>query len=142
MTEGPRNLRYADADGEKYRKLTQDSLSPFHGTDFKDVFVYAVAYGYQNGLRNTEIERPQPNIPLSAMRDEDLWLLKAVAIAEVGSLDILRNPKEAYKLTEEYANGAIGTLYLEVFGGKPGEPYKRMMRDVLEEFERLDLEET
>lgn len=134
--EGPRNLRYADADGEKYRTLTQDTLSPFHGADFKDVFVYAAAYGYRNGLRK-EIEKPQPNIPLSAIRPEDLWLLRAIAIADAGSLDILREPKQAYTIVEEYANGALESIYLEVFGGRPGEPYKRMVQDVLEEFEQF-----
>ena len=42
-----------------------------------------------------------------------------------------------YNISEEYANGALETIYLEVFGGKPGEPYRRMMQDVLEEFARM-----
>jgi dnd system-associated protein 4 len=137
ITEAPRDLRYSVADGEKYRKLTQDELSPFQGALFKDVFIYAAAYGFRNGLRN-ELERPQPNIPLSPFTDEDIWLIKGIAIAETGSLEILSNEREIYRIAEEYANGALESIYLEVFGGKPGEPYKRMAQDIWEEFQHLE----
>ncbi len=136
-----RNLRYSDADGEKYRQLTQDKLSPFYGSNFKDIFVYAATYGYRHGL-SKELERPKPNIPISAFSEEDIWLLKSIAIADEGSLEILKDEKEQYRIAERYANGAFETIYLEVLGGKPGEPYKRMMQDVHDEFERLELDES
>lgn len=72
ISEAPRNLRFSVADGDKYRRLTDDNeLSPFRRASFKDVFVYAAAYGYRNELRK-ELERPQPNIPFSALTEEDL----------------------------------------------------------------------
>ncbi|MBD3322373.1 MAG: hypothetical protein GF350_14830 [Chitinivibrionales bacterium] len=138
-SDTPRNLRYSAVDGEKYRSLTQDDLSPFHNAYFKDVFLYAACYGFRNGLREEKIEKPEPNIPLSAFSDEELWILKAIAITETGSLQVLSNEKEVYRVVEEYANGAIESIYLEVFGGKPGEPYKRMAQDVREEFQKLQL---
>ena len=137
-SEVPRNLRYSTIDGEKYRKLTKDELSPFYGAYFKDVFLYAACYGVRNGLPREEVEKPEPNIPLSAFSDEEIWILKAIAIAKSEeALQILGKEKEIYKILEEYANGAIGSVYLEVFGGKPGEPYKRMAQDVWEEFQKL-----
>lgn len=130
----PRNLRYSKADAEKYSKLTQDNLSPFHGATFKDVFLYAATYGFRNSFPQ-ELVKPQPNIPLSALNEDDIWILKAIAIAEHKSLDILGDPKETYHIAEKYANGALESIYLEVFG-KAGEPYKRMSVDMLDEFER------
>lgn len=134
MTEAPRDLRYSHDDGEKYRKLTQDNLSPFHGSYFKDVFLYAAAYGFRHGLRS-EVERPEPNLPLSAFADEEVWILRALAVAEENSLEVLADERKVFRIAEEYANGAIELIYLEVFGGKPGEPYKRMVQDVQEQFQ-------
>lgn len=140
-SEAPRDLRYAAADGDKYRSLIQDDLSPFDGAFFKDVFMYAACYAFRNGLPRKEVKRPEPNIPLSAFSDEEKWLLKAIAIADSGSLQILSREREIYAIAEEYANAAIESIFLEVFGGKPGEPYKRMAQDVWEEFQQLELGE-
>ena len=129
-------LRYSKADGEKYRSLIQDELSPFYGATFKDLFIYAATYGFRYGMRQKLI-RPQSNIPLSVFSKEELWLLKAIAITESKSLHILNNEKAMYQISEEYANGVLETINLEVFGGKPGEPYRRMMQDVLDEFARM-----
>lgn len=135
----PRNLRYSTVDGQKYRKLINDELSPFYNAYFKDVFLYAACYGFRNGLPPQKLEKPEPNIPLSAFSDEEIWILKAVAIAESKSLEIAGDEREAYRIVEEYASGAIKTIYLEVFGGKPGEPHKRMTHDVWEEFQKLEV---
>ena len=51
-----RHLRYSKADGEKYRALIQDDLSPFYGATYKDVFIYAAAYGFRYGTRQALIK--------------------------------------------------------------------------------------
>lgn len=130
----PRHLRYSKANGEKYRALLEDDLSPFYHTTYKDVFIYAAAYGFRNGLRQ-KLNKAQPNIPLSVLSEQEKWLLKAIALAESKSLQILNNEKEMYQIAEEYANGALEPIYLEVLGGKAGEPYKRMMQDLFEVFD-------
>ena len=129
-----KHLRYSKADGEKYRSLLEDDLSPFYRTTYKDIFLYAATYGFKYGGRQP-LFRPQSNIPLSALNDEEKWLLRAIALAETNALPILNNEKEMYTISEEYANGALDTIYLEVFGGKAGNPYKRMMQDAFDEFE-------
>lgn len=133
-----RELRYAQENRSKYRTLTEDDLSPFYGTTFKDIFLYAAAYGFRNGMRQTLV-KGQANIPISALSKEDIWLLKSIAIADSKSLDILNTEKEMYEIAEEYANGALKAIYLEIFGGKPEEPYRRMMDDVLSEFEMIGM---
>lgn len=133
-----RDLRYAHEHGHKYRSLTEDDLSPFYGTKFKDIFLYAAAYGFRNGMRQ-KVVKGQANIPVSALSKEEIWLLKSIAIADSKSLDILNTEKEMYEIAEEYANGALKAIYLEIFGGKPEEPYRRMMDDVLSEFEMIGM---
>jgi len=127
----PSNLRYSKNDASKYSDLTSDDLSPFQGMPYKDVLVYAAAYGYRNGLRKP-LEKPQPNIPFTALQDRDVWLLKAIAVAEVDSLDVLNDESQLYRIPEEYANGAIDELYREVLAGKPGDPLDRMTEEVLD----------
>lgn len=126
----PNNLRYSKRDATKYKELTSDDLSPFQGMPYKDVLVYAAAYGFRNGLREP-LEKPQPNIPFTALKDRDIWLLKAIAVAEEDSLSVLRSESDLYHVPEEYANGAIEELYREVLAGKPGDPLERMTEEVL-----------
>ena len=130
-SEPPNNLRYSEQDTTKYRELTSDALSPFQGMIYKDVLVYAATFGFRNGLREP-LEKPQPNIPFTALKDRDIWILKAIAVAEEDSLSVLRNESDLYRIPEEYANGAIGELYREVLAGKPGDPLERITQEVLE----------
>jgi hypothetical protein len=71
------------------------------------------------------------------LSDEDIWLLKAIAIAKAGSLGALSDERAVYTLAKEYANGAIEDVYLAVFGGIAGESYRRMAQDVVDEYDRL-----
>jgi dnd system-associated protein 4 len=134
----PNNLRYSKQDATKYKELTSDDLSPFQGMPYKDVLVYAAAYGFRNGLREP-LEKPQPNIPFTALKDRDIWLLKAIAVAEEDSLSVLRNESDLYRVPEEYANGAIEELYREVLAGKPGDPLERMSQEVLDMINEDDI---
>lgn len=136
-TKAPRDLRYSERHAEVYEKLRTDELSPFSGATYKDIFLYAMAYGYRHSFRE-ELQKPQPNIPLSAFSEEEKWVVKAIAVDEMGKLEVLSDKRKVYEIAEQYANGALDAIYTEVLGGKPGEPYKRMVQDVWDEFERLE----
>lgn len=135
MTNPPRDLSYSKRHAEIYEKLKNDSLSPFCGAIYKDIFLYAMAYGFRHNL-NASLERPQANIPLSAFSEEDKWLIKAIAIYKADSLEILSDEKQVYEIAEQYANGAIKSIYAEILGGKPGDPCKRMVQEILEEYKK------
>jgi len=135
MINMPRDLRYSTVDGDKYRKLREDELSPFKGATYAEIFTYAAAYGYRNGIAPIELDRPQPNIPISAFGEENLWLLLSIAIASAGSLSVL-GEERLFKISEEYANAAIGVIYRSAFGGEPGDPYIRLAREVYDDWER------
>jgi len=131
MNDIPRDLRYEKQDTDKYQKLTSDKLSPFYKGYYKDVFLYAATYGFKNDLKKGFV-KPSPNIPLSAFSEEELWIMRSFAIAESNSIKILEDESNIFELAELYANGAIEEIYLEVFGGKPGEPYKRILQKLME----------
>jgi len=124
--------------GEKHSKvedLVENKLSPFYRKTMKEVFMYAMGIGFKNGKR-VRLKKRKAVIPLSTFVDADRSLIKAIAIAEKKSVDVLfgENVKEIFEIAEEYANGGIDMLSYQVFGEEPGDPDKKMeqaLRDTL-----------
>jgi len=116
---------------EKFKKLIESSLSPFYKRTMKDVFMYALGIGFLNG-KKVKLKKKVGTIPLRTFNENDEALIKAIAITEKGSMDVLfgENVKEAFDIAEEYANGGIDTLYSLVFGDEPGDPDRKMEQEL------------
>lgn len=122
--------------GEKHKKvskLVQDKLSPFYKTTMKQVFMYALGIGLRNRKR-TPLKKRTGAIPYTTFNDADLSIIKAIAIAEKGNVDILfgENKRKIFQIAEEYANGGIDLLYYQVFGDEPGDPDRKMEQYLIE----------
>jgi len=126
--------------GERHKRvveLVENKLSPFYKKTMKEVFMYAMGIGFKNGKR-VPLKKRTGVIPLRTFSDAEISLIKAIAITEKKSVDVLfgENVKEAFEIAEEYANGGIDMLYYQVFGDEPGDPDKKMeqrLRDILSE---------
>lgn len=119
----------------KVLKLIGDSSSPFYQKTMKEVFMYALGIGFRNRKR-VPLKKGTGSIPRTTFSDQDLSIIKAIAIAEKKSVDVLfgENTRERFKIAEEYANGGIDLLLYQVFGSDPGDPDKKMeqhLRDIL-----------
>lgn len=110
--EEPRDLAYEDV--KDYEKLTKDSVSPFHGKEYRDIFMLALSIGYSRS-KPSPLKKRNPNVPLRAFTLQEKWLMRAVAISKEGNMEILFEPKKLYQLIEEYANAGIKLLVAEVF---------------------------
>lgn len=114
MNEEPRDtVSIDDSVHNIYKRLTEgnDPVDvPFQ--TMKDVFMWAVSLGYQRGERKpicgkrTTIFRwaqfsPQTDIPL----------IKAIAIADSGDVEVLMSQEDVLTTVEEYAN--VGIIALE-----------------------------
>jgi dnd system-associated protein 4 len=95
-----------------YKRLTEgtDAVSaPFR--TMKDVFMFAASIGYQRGER-----RPLAGRRLIVFRwaqfsaQTDIPVLKAIAIADTGDVDVLRNQDLVLSIVEDYANAGIHEL--------------------------------
>ena len=134
----PRDL--AIEPGEKHskvEKLVEEKISPLYKKTMKDVFMYAMGIGFKNGKRIPLKKRPGV-IPLATFKDSEISLIKAIAISEKNSIDVLfgENVKEIFEIAEEYANGGVDMLFYQVFGDEPGDPDRKMeqaLRDILSE---------
>jgi dnd system-associated protein 4 len=107
-----------------YKQLTlhpqqHPETSPF--LYMKGVFMWAVALGVKEGKRR----------PLSGGReqifrwdqfsqDTDIPVLKAIALAETGDVEVLLRVDEILRIAEEYANAGIHEIKREIID-QPGE---------------------
>ncbi|MCW3996663.1 MAG: hypothetical protein NWE98_11025 [Candidatus Bathyarchaeota archaeon] len=124
--------------GDKHNKVVQlveEAASPFYGKTMKQVFMYALGIGFKNRKR-VPLKKRTGIIPTRALSQTDEAILKAIAICETQTVDILfgENIPTIFKIAEEYANGGIDLLYYQVFNPEPGDIDRRMeqpLRDIL-----------
>jgi len=120
---------------EIYKELTEgnDIVNiPFR--TMKDVFMWAASLGYQQGKRRPLNKKvgifrwaqfsPQIDIPL----------LKALAIADSGNVNVLLSQEEILTIAEEYANAGIYELRANVIVefGQPLWSLVRLLNDFRE----------
>lgn len=101
-----------------YSKLATGDDAPFK--TMKDLFMLSASVGFARGRRT----------PLSGQREifrwpvfspqEDIPVLRAIAIAETGDTDVLVDQDGLLAIAEEYANSGIDEIRREV-ANQPGE---------------------
>ncbi len=108
---------------EIYRQLksaanTQPDEAPFE--TFKDIFMLAVCQGFQN-RRLVRTLKTGSEIRQSVFTEDDMAILKAIAIAETGDVHVLTQLGEILVIAEEYANAGIQEVkgYLLDERGRP-----------------------
>ena len=108
--EAIRNLAYEKENGEIYELLTvEEEKSVLYGKTYADVFIHAMTLGFK--LKNRlALKKRNANVVIRALSEKQEWLIKSIAIAETGTLEILKDTKEVLKIAEEYANGGIVNL--------------------------------
>ncbi len=128
MTKKGRDRFYVS---EKYdplfKKLIQEDDSSLKGRTNTEVFLLAMATGYDLEKRVPLGKKDQGGFTrFSYLTDEQFAIVKAIAIAEKGSLDVLLNMEEVCNIAEEYANAGIGFLYKDVLEEKKADFTKKL----------------
>lgn len=99
-----------------YKQLTEgnDIVNvPFR--TMKDVFMWAAILGYRNGERRSITGKKLTIFRWAQFSSQtDVPLLKALAIADDGNVDILTSQNEILIIAEEYANAGIHELRASV----------------------------
>ena len=109
MAEG-RRIIYDDEDKEIYNKLRASS-GIFNKMDIIDLFAIALIYGKKDG-RRTQLGKGavgrvrESTINSSKIRE----LMMVIAVDETGSIDVLSDTNEYFKICEEYAKTGIHLL--------------------------------
>lgn len=105
-----------------YRELTEGSSieqAPFR--TLKDVFMLAVVLGYRRGSRRPTSSSSRHTIRKEVFSDNDYHLLKAIAIATTGDVEVLMNQGDILTIAEEYAQVGIYEVKTELLeqSGRP-----------------------
>jgi dnd system-associated protein 4 len=103
-----------------YHQLTEGSSieqAPFKM--LKDVFMLAVAVGYRRGTRQPAPSTTRHTIRKEVFSDNDYQLLKAIAIATTGDVEVLLSQANVLTIAEEYAQVGIHEVKAELLD-QPG----------------------
>ena len=104
------DVAYDKGDQEFYRSLiAEDSYSIFKKKEMVDVFMYAMALGY-DAEKPHPLEKRVPSLNPSAVNWQMRWLMRAIAVTHTQDLNIILDHKEVAKIAEQYANAGIRIL--------------------------------
>ncbi|MYB66989.1 MAG: hypothetical protein F4X75_00630 [Gemmatimonadetes bacterium] len=114
---------------ELYSQLTTGSDAPFK--TMKDMFMLATSAGFTRRRR----------LPLSSQREifrwpvfspqEDIPILRAIAIAETGSTTVLTDQNQLLTIAEEYANAGIDQIRRQI-ADQPGMPLESLVNFLID----------
>jgi dnd system-associated protein 4 len=123
----------AGTGGTRRKKTEGADLPPFE--DLKDVFLMATCLGMRTG-QPTPLRDRQELARISYFKEHtDSAVLRAIAIAETGGVEVLADENKVFKIVEEYANTGFTELRRRVLG--PGRPLVNLTSFLLEEYEHL-----
>jgi len=92
-----------------YKDLTGETEdAPF--VTLKDVFMMSACLGFRVGKRRALTAGPKNQIRCEIFTEDDIALLKAIAIASTGDVQVLLNPGEVLTIAEEHAQAGIHEL--------------------------------
>lgn len=112
MAEG-RRIIYDDEDKKIYDKL-RSSSGIFNKMDLIDLFAIALIYGKKDGKRTKLGSGATGRIRDSTIRHSPVKeLMMVIAVDETGSMDVLSDNNEYFRICEEYAKTGIKALEKE-----------------------------
>lgn len=125
-------LRDASIPEEKHQKfveLTESPDSPFHDWELNELFVYAAAFGFDQGLRKELENQEHALFQWNQLDDSQMWIVKSIAVKEEETAEVLENGRQIGLIAREYANGGIDRLF-EMYVGTV-DLFTRLTDDVL-----------
>jgi len=134
INKEPDRLYIRKSDRKDYDRLLEKD-SPFVGKENKDLFIMALIIGFHEGTR-IKLDKKEGFFLLYHLNDKENSIIKAIAVAEEGDLNILLDKKKVYSIAEEYAAGGIKLLKDKVFSGGYGSYIKKLESELIDEFER------
>lgn len=122
-------------DLEDFKRLREKD-SPFSKSANKDIFLAAMVVGFNEQCK-MELKSKEGWMMKSYLDDRDLALIRAIAIAEDGNLNVLLDEPKVFSIAEQYAAGGIRLLKDRVFGVDFGSYSKRLESKLLKTYEKI-----
>lgn len=134
-TDPPRDIRIEEEKHPYFDELSGDTRSPFHDADYKDIFVFAAAYGFHIGSRVPLEGQTRALVNRPSLTESQEWIVKSIAIKEVEDGRILRDGGQMFDIIHAYGNGGLEDLYKMY--KRPGNMYKELSNQVIEAYQNL-----
>lgn len=133
MAKIPDRLDIDKEDKRFYDYLTQEI---FVGKERKEQFLFAMAVGFKNEIRRP-INSKEGFFRTEYLNPEEKTLLNSVAMYHSGSVEVLHDLEEVYKIAEEFAHAGIRIIYDEATSGQPGSIFKKYELLLKESFDSI-----
>ena len=110
--------------------------TPFAGAHNKEIFLAAMVIGYHEGCR-IEIKNREGYFHEKDLTRGDAALIRAIAVAEEGGLNVLLDKQKIYSIAEQYATGGISLLKARILSGEYGSYAKKLESELLRAYEKI-----
>lgn len=109
--EYARDLKISSEGREKLTKLQDLPGSPFSDTDLKDLYVLAVAYGYQKDqVASIDATGSRALVQRKQLSDYQEVTMEAIAVDYEGSPLVLNDKKKVAEISQRHALGGLTAL--------------------------------
>jgi hypothetical protein len=108
--------------------------SPFANCQSKEVWLAAMVVGFSEGGR-IPLKNKEGYVRIEYFTDEERALIKSIAVATEGNLNVLLDEQKIYSIAEEYATGGIQILKAKAFSGEYGSYIKKLESELLRKFQ-------
>ena len=133
--EFPKYVSYRKPDQEFYNDVVRkESNTPFSGLRRSHVFIYSMSLGFI-AKRKTQFQKDEKSnsLPASAFDGPMRWLMRALAAADTGSLEIILDNNKVVEIAESYANTGIDILK-DLYHRQQQDDYDRVYEEHLRDY--------
>ena len=102
----------------------------------KNIFFMAMALGFLNNSPE-DIEAKEEFVLGIAINEDDLSLMNAIAIHEVGNFGVLLHKEKVYSIAERYASGGLKYLKQDVIKKQFGNYMTLLEEQLLDQHKRI-----
>jgi hypothetical protein len=137
MTEQKKVDRiYVDKKDISSYDLLRQKPSPFANGQNKDIFLAALVVGYHEGVK-LPLKSKEGYFRTEYLKSEEKALIKSIAVATTGDLNVLLDEQRIYSIAEEYATGGISLLLDRVQNDSYGSYAKKLENELLQIFGKV-----
>lgn len=129
-SEAARDIAAEKSKQNLYDELSETEQSPFYNVREPDIFIMAMSYGRQKGGRaELQGDRYYPTSRYQLSEKQE-WIIKAVAVREERTTEVLKDERLVFRIAQEYANTGIEKLHNRVFGPED-DPLSELTNEVV-----------
>ncbi len=138
MSNDNATARIEEQKSKMFKELTSEQSSIFYKQSESSVFITAAAVGfYRKEPKELTSKKTDLFVTSTLGKDnaEKLWIMKAIAIAYTGTLEIIDDMKKVVEICEKYANSGIDILYNQYLAGNEISEMAELMQTAVDDFE-------